>query len=116
MHFYLGARCGRLEAPANLVEVDGSSDEPLDRQPGRDELERAKTAAAAFVDASKRTFFEGWQAAVGDASFVPKDLPRGLDRAELSNALSEISYELGSRPDWVSIPLTRLERLASIQA
>ncbi|MCW2961050.1 MAG: 1,4-alpha-glucan branching enzyme [Thermoleophilia bacterium] len=80
------------------------------------ELENAKTAAAAFVDASKRSFLDGWQGAVGDASFVPKDVPRALDHAELSNALYETSYELGSRPDWVSIPLTRLERLATAQS
>ncbi|MBC7460572.1 MAG: hypothetical protein H7287_04355, partial [Thermoleophilia bacterium] len=44
--------------------------------------------------------------------FVPSNMKAALDEAELSNALYETKYELGSRPDWVSIPLTRLEHLA----
>jgi predicted trehalose synthase len=31
---------------------------------------------------------------------------------ELEKALYELTYELGNRPDWISIPLSALARMA----
>jgi trehalose synthase-fused probable maltokinase len=41
-----------------------------------------------------------------------EDLTRALLALELEKALYELTYELGNRPDWVSIPLSALARLA----
>ncbi|MCW2923020.1 MAG: hypothetical protein JWM98_424, partial [Thermoleophilia bacterium] len=47
--------------------------------------------------------------------FVPsaRDMPAALDLQDLTNAVYETGYELGSRgPDWARIPVSRLERIA----
>ena len=36
-----------------------------------------------------------------------------LDAFELDKALYEVSYEARNRPDWVSIPVNAIERLAN---
>jgi maltose alpha-D-glucosyltransferase/alpha-amylase len=43
----------------------------------------------------------------------PEDLTRALAALELEKALYELTYELGNRPDWVSIPLSALARFAA---
>jgi predicted trehalose synthase len=51
----------------------------------------------------------------GGAPLLParsEDLNRVLLALELEKALYELTYELGNRPDWVSIPLSALARLA----
>ena len=42
----------------------------------------------------------------------PEALGRVLLALETEKALYELTYELGNRPDWVSIPLSALARLA----
>jgi maltose alpha-D-glucosyltransferase/alpha-amylase len=42
----------------------------------------------------------------------PDDLVRALLALELEKALYELTYELGNRPDWISIPLSALARFA----
>jgi maltose alpha-D-glucosyltransferase/alpha-amylase len=52
----------------------------------------------------------------GDAPLLParpEDLTRALVALELEKALYELTYELGNRPDWVSIPLSALARFAA---
>jgi trehalose synthase-fused probable maltokinase len=63
-------------------------------------------------------FLEGWLDATSDRRFrhARTELGPELQQAELANALYETSYELGSRPDWVSIPLARLERIVAGRA
>ena len=65
--------------------------------------------------AARKSFFDGWLKATEGRSFVPPkaQLDSALQEADLANALYETSYELGSRPDWVTIPLTRLRRIVS---
>ncbi|MCW2973853.1 MAG: 1,4-alpha-glucan branching enzyme [Thermoleophilia bacterium] len=75
-------------------------------------LGAVRTAADDFSTHAKSEFMAGWTDATMGQKFVPGDMKAALDEADLSNALYETKYELGSRPDWVSIPLTRLERLA----
>jgi maltose alpha-D-glucosyltransferase/alpha-amylase len=64
-------------------------------------------AEAAFLDAYFST-------AGDDASFIPND-PAVRDLIlwayTLDKVLYEIRYELGSRPDWVGLPLSGLKRL-----
>lgn len=64
---------------------------------------------------AKQSFLDGWLDATSGQGFrhARTELAPELREAELANALYETSYELGSRPDWVDIPLGRLERLAS---
>jgi maltose alpha-D-glucosyltransferase/alpha-amylase len=75
-------------------------------------IERAQGAADEFAAHAKTEFLDGWKTATAGRSFVPTDMKAALDEAELGNAIYETKYELGSRPDWVSIPLTRLAKLA----
>jgi predicted trehalose synthase len=42
----------------------------------------------------------------------PDPLRRVLVALELEKALYELTYELGNRPDWISIPLSALARMA----
>lgn len=42
----------------------------------------------------------------------PEALRRVLTALELEKALYELTYELGNRPDWISIPLSALARMA----
>jgi maltose alpha-D-glucosyltransferase / alpha-amylase len=51
----------------------------------------------------------------GGAPLLPVDhsaLNRVLLALELEKALYELTYELGNRPDWISIPLSALARMA----
>jgi len=60
------------------------------------------------------TFLRGYREGVGDASFMPREvdeLERLLDAFVLEKAVFEISYELGSRPDWIAIPLRGVTEL-----
>ena len=66
-----------------------------------------------WAETAKDSFLRGWLDSTADrrfrharSEFVPE-----LREAELSNAVYETSYELGSRPDWVGTPLERMRRL-----
>lgn len=66
-----------------------------------------------WSETAKESFLGGWLDATADrrfrharSEFVPE-----LREAELANAVYETSYELGSRPDWVTIPLERMRGL-----
>ncbi len=61
------------------------------------------------------SFLQGYRAAIGDSPIVPPgDRWQALLRAfVLDKALYELGYELNSRPDWVRIPLTGIQRLAA---
>jgi predicted trehalose synthase len=60
------------------------------------------------------TFLRGYREGVGDALFMPRDageLERLLDAFVLEKAVFEIGYELGSRPDWIAMPLRGVTEL-----
>ena len=66
---------------------------------------------------SEAVFLEAYLSTAGDAaSYLPQD-PETRDLViwayQLDKVLYEVRYELGSRPDWVSLPLRGLERLLS---
>ena len=58
-------------------------------------------------------FLEGYLATV-DAALLPPDrksIERLLTVFELEKAVYELRYELGNRPDWVSIPVAGILRM-----
>ena len=66
---------------------------------------------------SEAVFLEAYLATAGEtADYLPTD-PEARDLViwayQLDKVLYEVRYELGSRPDWVSLPLRGLERLLS---
>ena len=66
---------------------------------------------------SEAVFLEAYLATAGEtADYLPTD-PEARDLMiwayQLDKVLYEVRYELGSRPDWVSLPLRGLERLLS---
>jgi trehalose synthase-fused probable maltokinase len=77
--------------------------------------EALRPVADRWAERSKEAFLEGWLDATRDQRFrhARTELGPELQQAELANALYETSYELGSRPDWVSIPLERLQRIVT---
>jgi maltose alpha-D-glucosyltransferase/alpha-amylase len=74
-------------------------------------MEWLPRATAAFEDAYRET---AGQAAV---PIVPSDTQKfreGLNLLIAEKALYEVRYELNNRPDWLSIPLNGIRRLAGI--
>ena len=66
---------------------------------------------------SEAAFLEAYLSTAGEtADYLPKD-PEAralvIWAYQLDKVLYEVRYELGSRPDWVSLPLRGLERLLS---
>ena len=66
---------------------------------------------------SEAAFLEAYLATAGEtASYLPAN-PEVRDLLvwayQLDKVLYEVRYELGSRPDWVWLPLRGLERLLS---
>lgn len=72
-----------------------------------------RQVADRWARAAKDAFLDGWLDATSGQRLrhARTELGPELRQAELDNALYETSYELGSRPDWVDIPLGRLRGL-----
>ena len=75
--------------------------------------ESLRPVADQWAARAKDEFLTGWLDATSDRRFrhARTELAPELREAELANALYETSYELGSRPDWVDIPLGRIRRM-----
>jgi maltose alpha-D-glucosyltransferase/alpha-amylase len=58
-------------------------------------------------------FLTAYRTTIGSSTIVPDDpcFTPLLDAFVLDKALSELDYELNNRPDWVSIPLTAIQKL-----
>jgi maltose alpha-D-glucosyltransferase/alpha-amylase len=86
----------------------GSTSDGRRKQAIMDWLPRATTA---FEDAYRET------ASKAPVRIVPRDPDRfrdGLNLLIAEKALYEVRYELNNRPDWLSIPLNGIRRLAGI--
>jgi predicted trehalose synthase len=62
---------------------------------------------------ARDAFLAGWRSEAGH--LAPQDAAAAtalLDALELEKLLYEVRYEVGHRPDWVSIPAKDLEREA----
>jgi maltose alpha-D-glucosyltransferase/alpha-amylase len=89
---------------AAIALDEAISDRPADRVRAAAHMARwERETAAAFLTAYAR--------AVRGASSYPSDpvdVARLIDLFVLEKALYEVRYELGSRPDWVRIPIAGL--------
>jgi maltose alpha-D-glucosyltransferase/alpha-amylase len=76
-----------------------------------------ETWADLLIRWSEAAFLEAYLSTAGDAaSFLPQDAETRelvIWAYQLDKVLYEVRYELGSRPDWVWLPLRGLERLLS---
>jgi maltokinase len=91
---------------ATEVVLRDRGDEPVD--------EELQALARAWEDRNGFAFREGYRAVKGIDALLPADEADGdlvLAAFELDKALYEVGYELGHRPDWVSIPRTAVDRL-----
>lgn len=80
---------------------------------GSDELDRLTPHAQAWEQQARAAFLAGYQRAVrGTPLAVAVETGSGLlGLFELEKALYELRYELGNRPDWVSVPLQGIRAL-----
>jgi trehalose synthase-fused probable maltokinase len=76
--------------------------------PDGEQVELLRRQGAAWAEANRRLFWGAYLARVGDHPLLPRSAgdTLALRRAwELRKAVYEVGYELGHRPDWVSMPL-----------
>lgn len=78
-----------------------------------DELDKLTPHAQAWEQQARAAFLSGYQRAVRGTSLAVAIEPGSglLGLFELEKALYELRYELGNRPDWVSVPLQGIKVL-----
>jgi maltokinase len=79
--------------------------------PTRDELARFEGPAAAWIEANRRAFLDGYLARAGDTGWLAGDHELLLRAFELDKAVYEVMYEARHRPPWLQIPLGGIRRL-----
>jgi maltokinase len=80
--------------------------------PTRDELARFEGPAAAWIEANRSAFLDGYLARAGDTGKALGGDHELLLRAfELDKAVYEVMYEARHRPPWLQIPLGGIRRL-----
>jgi maltokinase len=79
--------------------------------PTRDELERFDGPAAAWIEANRNAFLDGYLATAGDSGWLAGDHELLLRAFELDKAVYEVMYEARHRPPWLQIPLGGIRRL-----
>jgi maltokinase len=77
----------------------------------RGELARLEGPAAAWIEANRTAFLDGYLAVAGDAGPAGGDAEPLLRAFELDKAVYEVMYEARHRPPWVQIPLGGIRRL-----
>jgi maltokinase len=83
--------------------------DPETAGPTAEELARFEGPAAAWIEANRRAFLEGYLAVAGDAAHAgDAELLRAF---ELDKAVYEVMYEARHRPPWLQIPLGGIRRL-----
>jgi maltokinase len=87
-------------------------EDPETPGPTRDELARFEGPAAAWIEANRRAFLDGYLARAGDTGKALGGDHELLLRAfELDKAVYEVMYEARHRPPWLQIPLGGIRRL-----
>ena len=78
--------------------------------PDHPEWEPLFLQGVAWAEASCDSFWNAYLARAAQGTLLPPPDPTTVmrDAFELQKAVYEVGYELGHRPDWVSIPLRRL--------
>jgi maltokinase len=79
--------------------------------PTRDELARFEGPAAAWIEANRNAFLDGYLARTGDTGWLAGDHELLLRAFELDKAVYEVMYEARHRPPWLQIPLGGIRRL-----
>jgi maltokinase len=83
--------------------------------PTRDELARFEGPAAAWIEANRAAFLDGYLARAGDTGKALGGDHELLLRAfELDKAVYEVMYEARHRPPWLQIPLGGIRRLLGV--
>lgn len=80
----------------------------FDYAAGAHEQTEPGSSRAAWAAASRAAFLEGYAAHAGDAVTAHRAV---LDAFELDKAIYEALYEARNRPEWLSIPVTAVQRL-----
>jgi maltokinase len=78
--------------------------------PSPKELARFEGPAAAWIEANRSAFLDGYLAVAGDAALAG-DAELLLRAFELDKAVYEVMYEARHRPPWLQIPLGGIRRL-----
>jgi maltokinase len=79
--------------------------------PTSEELARFEGPAAAWTEACRRAFLDGYLAVAGDDGPAGGDAELLLRAYELDKAVYEVMYEARHRPPWLQIPLGGIRRL-----
>ena len=80
--------------------------------PTRDELARFEGPAAAWIEANRKAFLDGYLTRAGDSGqALGGDHELLLEAFELDKAVYEVMYEARHRPPWLQIPLGGIRRL-----
>jgi maltokinase len=79
--------------------------------PTREELARFEGPAAAWIEANRNAFLDGYLAGAGDSGWLAGDHELLLRAFELDKAVYEVMYEARHRPPWLQIPLGGIRRL-----
>lgn len=81
----------------------------FDYAAGAHEQAEPGASRAAWAAASRAAFLEGYTERAGDAVTAHRAV---LDAFELDKAVYEAIYEARNRPEWLSIPVAAVQRLA----
>ena len=77
----------------------------------RGEVARFEDRAAAWIEADRGAFLDGYRAVAGDPGPAGGDQELLLRAFELDKAVYEVMYEARHRPPWLQIPLGGIRRL-----
>jgi maltokinase len=94
-----------------LRSFDYAAFQPLVVGEGSGEPARLEGPAAAWIEANRTAFLDGYLAGAGGSGWPAGDHELLLRAFELDKAVYEVMYEARHRPPWLQIPLGGIRRL-----